>query len=191
MILLNFGRWLMLSLLLINSIFVSAQDKDILNWSDAKLSWSDYQGKAKEDANSVLSYIDYTYGADIQGNGKLLNAHVTCFFNRAKSFVGDSIQTPELLQQEQLSFDITEKYARLFRKELQDRKWQSKTFQKEFDQIYKRLMQEHKVEQKLCDRETKRGKNAEKTDEWKNKIAKELKKLDKYGASSFTLKLKS
>jgi len=122
---------------------------------------------------------------------KLLNAHVACYFNRSKSWVGDSIKTDELLQREQLSFDITEKYARLFRKELQSNKWESKTFQKEFERTYKQLLQAQKVEQKLFDRETKKGKNAEKTEEWKSNISKELKKLDKYAASTFTLKLKT
>jgi hypothetical protein len=183
-----------INLLLLSAIFNSvlclAQDKNTLNWPDGKLTWEDYQAKP-DSPNSFLSYIDFAYDADMQGNGKVLDVKVSCFFNRSKSYMGDAIKNNELLEREQLHFDITEKYARLFRKELQDQKWESKTCRKDFDRLYKKLANENKAEQKLCDLETKKGKHPEKTAEWKSKVAKEIKKLDKYSTAIFTIKVKA
>lgn len=169
-----------------------AQENNLLNWSNGKLAWTDYQGNSEEsNENAILSYINFTFKADIQGNGKMLDVEVISFFNRSASYVGESIKTEDLLQREQLHFDITEKYARLFRKELQSQKWESKTFQKEFSRIYKQFSNDNKAEQKNCDRETKKGKDAAKVSEWITKIEKDLKKLDKYSAPAFTTKLKT
>ena len=181
---------LFLLLAVFNSLLCLAQDKNILNWPDGKLTWEDYQAKP-DSPNSFLSYIDFAYDADMQGNGKVVDVKVTCFFNRSQSYIDDAIKDNELLEREQLHFDITEKYARLLRKEIQDQKWESKTFRKDIEHLYKKIANENKAEQRLCDLETKKGKHPEKIAEWKSKIAKELKKLDKYTSSTFSVKVKA
>lgn len=181
-----------LACLIIASTSTIAQDKNILIWSDKKLTWDDYQGRADEnESNSILSYMDFTFNAKMQGNGKVLDVEVNTIFDKVGSLVGDQIKTDDLLQRQQMNFDITEKYARLYRKELQGQKWESKSFQKEFLRIHKTFSNENKMEQKNCERETKKGKDSDKVSEWQNKIAKELKQLDKYSAAGFIVKLKN
>lgn len=187
----KFAIILSVLLMLVNSITTIAQDKNILIWADGKLTWDDYQGKSDaNEVNTILSYMDFTYKIDMQGNGKMLDVEVNSVFDRLGSYAGDSIKSAELLQREQLHFDIIEKYARLFRKELDGQKWEHKTYQKDFERVYKQFSNSNKMEQKNCDRETKKGKDADKVTEWTTKIAKDLKNLDKYKAPAFTVKLK-
>ncbi len=182
--------------LLIASIplFCHAQTENTFNWNEAKLTWNDYYAKPDTTQSSsiavAVSYTDFNYKVDMEGNGKLLDVQVDCFFCRSKSWALERGKSDEILQREQLHFDLTEKYARLFRKELQDHKWEEKTFQKDFQAIYKKLRLDHTTEQKTYDRETKRGKDAAKETEWKNKVAKDLRNLDKYDSPTFTVKLK-
>ncbi|MBI2270433.1 MAG: hypothetical protein HYU69_08780 [Bacteroidetes bacterium] len=187
---LKFGIILSVLLMLVSSTTI-AQDKNILIWTDGKLTWDDYQGKSDaNEVNTILSYMDFTYKIDMQGNGKVLDIEVNSVFDKLGSYVGDSIKSTELLQREQLHFDIIEKYARLFRKELDGQKWEHKTFHKDIERVYKQFSNNNKMEQKNCDRETKKGKNSDKVREWTIKIAKELKNLDKYKEPAFTVKLK-
>ena len=102
----------------------------------------------------------------------------------------ESSKTDLLLLRQQMHFNITEKYARLFRKELLSQTWESKTFQKEFVKIYRKLNSECRQEQKFYDLDTKHGKDISKEEEWEKKTEKELKKLDKYSQAGFRVKVK-
>lgn len=178
-------------ILLFTPLLSLAQDKNIFNWADGKLKWDDYNGKSgSNETNSISSYMDFSCKFDMQSSGKVIDMEVNAFFDKSLSYAGDSIKSPELLEREQLHFDIIEKHARLLRKELQDQKWEHKSYVRDIEHIYKQFSNNCKTEQKQCDREIKKGKDELKYKEWKERIAKELKKLDKYSSATFVVKLK-
>lgn len=174
---------LSLSLLSLNN---QAQS-DRIFWSESNLTWNDFLSKSGESAFSFLSDIAFTYKISMQGNGKEVDVTVFCFMNKLESFVGDSIKSDDLLLREQVHFNIFEKYARMYRKELQSQKWDRKTFEKGFDKIYNRIYMEAKNEHRDYVRDIK--KDSEKFEEWDAKISKDLKKLKKYSETKFVIRL--
>lgn len=163
-----------------------AQSDRVL-WSEGNLTWNDFPSKSGESTFSFLSDIAFTYKISMLGNGKEVDVAVFCFLNKLESFVGDSVKTDDLLLREQVHFNIFEKYARLYRKELQSQKWERKTFEKGFEKIFNKLYMEAKNEHRDYVRDIKKDK--EKVEEWNSKISKDLKKLKKYSETKFVIRL--
>ena len=160
-----------------------AQDDNKLSWNEnTKLVWNNFE--AYPDSNSTsaaITYSEISYGlsAEIINDKVSVNYEVKCFFIPGKSWVKKELADDKLLAHEQLHFDITELYARKFRKSLSEKNF-SKEVKSEFKQEYKKILKALKSCQDLYDHETNHSIKEKEQLAWQTKIKKQLKNLEKY-----------
>jgi hypothetical protein len=159
--------------------------EDLKQWSSKdKLTWDDFKGEVPEDAEfDTMSWTEfrYTWKCDEKGN---FTYDVRAFFDREKSWAKDEAKKSEqLLGHEQGHFDITEYFARSFRKLLANLKDPCKNIdrtKKQIEEWAKSLYADEKGTQKTYDDETKHGTDKDKQKEWDEKIQKWLDELKDY-----------
>lgn len=151
-----------------------AQEEEAIAWNPGrKLSWEDFRGKPFETAwaaATTASGISYEYSGQATDNGYELHFNVGAYFYPDKSWYQPKLCDHEVLQHEQLHFDISELYARKFRAELAKTRF-SKEVKAEVKAIYKKVLQELSAFQSRYDHETNYSRDREKQQAWNEKIA--------------------
>lgn len=158
----------------------SAQDIEKPWRSGEKLSWSDFKGSPDyEHPYAAITYSGMSYGFSAEIiNGKVwVKYDVKSFFVANKSWVKRWYSNDRgLLEHEQLHFDITELYARKFRKRLSEKVF-TENVKSEIKKIYKDITDEKVKIQELYDVETDHSKKHQVQLSWQQKIDSELQKL--------------
>lgn len=156
-----------------------------IEWSkDRKLTWNDFKGKP-------INRLDFTAGAEsncgfgFQSNvvrliGKVKMKVVNTFDCNLSWVLPENKKSIELLEHEQLHFDLSQIYARHLRKKLDDSKLNLFNFTKESNKIFDDIFLLFKERQTLYDSETNHGINNAVQKNWKKNIEKELNELETY-----------
>ncbi|MFC6998797.1 DUF922 domain-containing protein [Rufibacter roseus] len=157
-------------------------------WQEnAKLKWSDFQG---EPNNKFKTTLNTNAGAvtatrltrtPISDEKGFLNYDITVCFIKDLSFTTDTTSS-ELLQHEQLHFDIMELYARKIRKSLSLLVAKKSRDRKEFDLIIDEILLEEEELSKQYDIRTGNGGVDFVQEEWNLRIQKELDAMKAYAA---------
>lgn len=183
---------LMLSLISV-SFTVIFQKGDIkLYWSkDKLLTWEDFKGKpiksSPHAANTDSGFeLQYSY----KSSDHFLVFELQTKFIKNKSWVKPDKKSEDLLKHEQGHFDISEIYTRKFKKNSIEEKFNEKNFRQKVSEINEKNKNEQNKYQDLYDKETDHSKNEQKQIDWNIKIAKDLKELEKYNESHFTVEVK-
>ena len=152
--------------------------RDTLIWNqDYSLKKVDFQGKKTGTKFSVTSsmYIMY-YVTEIDGDLKIKAEAV---FNKSKSVM--KVESAYALRYEQIYFDITELYARKFRKKLSETDFlKIKDVKAKISKDFKKIDEELGDEKNRFAKDTQNGLNAAKLDLWNQNIQTQLKELDQY-----------
>lgn len=162
-------------------------ESDIL-WQSRKLDWKDFKPMAKAKRMGFKAETFSGIRFESVQEGQLISFRTECYFSPEKSWVLKGSETDYLLNHEQRHFDITEIYARKFRKELEPyQRISVERFAKEnvgekVNELYSRLMNEMFAYQNRFDEETKHSVNTEKQAEWDQQIDSELEKLRAYSS---------
>ncbi|MBK5285665.1 MAG: DUF922 domain-containing protein [Bacteroidia bacterium] len=168
-------------LVLVCGISAAAQTgTDEIEWSTAKLSWSDFKGtpKAMRAVAMTNSGIYFNYGQSGDGT---LNFTIVSNFDKKQSWVKPEGRKDEVLRHEQLHFDISELHARLLRKYFTEQSFPArKNLGGVIKRYYKEQIQELNRMQNKYDSETNNGTRAEAQKKWEERVALELKKLDAF-----------
>lgn len=173
------------------NIIVQKADTKIY-WSTEKLlTWDDFQGKAQANStNAAISSTGIIYSpAPKQETGKL-EIDIICYFDKKKSWVKINSKDETGLKHEQGHFNISEIYARKFRKTVIGCKLKTKTWNDKLQKLYSQNHIELNKYQDLYDKETDHYRNQQKQIEWNEKIAKELKELDDYIETHLVINIK-
>ena len=169
---------------LLMPLFVQAQgdNADVIEWrANRKLNWDDFKGNAPEGSQeAALTNCGFGYASNNVNRFEEAKFTVTVQFYRSKSWVHHDKESVRLLQHEQRHFDLSELYARQFRKRLSERKWTGADLKKA-EKIYQDLFKELDDQQHKYDEETIHGLDTEKQNQWNETIAKELKDLSAFG----------
>lgn len=154
---------------------VASPPNDPIVWNkERKLNWNDFQGKAPRlDTHAALSRVEVHYESEVDKAGKM-TMNIESVFIKELSWVKEESKQEQILRHEQYHFHITEIWARKLRKEITLKKWSTKTFEKEFNTLFKKLMGQVIKEQLRYDNETDHSKMAEKQKEWEKKIDQDL-----------------
>lgn len=172
--------------------FVYSQDKtdDIINYSsEKKLAWSDFKAKPREDqAYDAMTEWGMHFSYSYDGNYFVFT--LICQFQKSDSWVKEEKMTDELLEHEQLHFDIAEIYTRKMRKILLKTDYHVKTVYKVVNDIHEDHYLECNRVQRLYDKETMFSTNRGKQAEWEKEIAKQLKSLAKYSDEKYSFESK-
>ncbi len=150
---------------------------DTIQWQqDSLLSQADFKGKP------AGSFQGLTYSGiflDMKQEDRLLRIYCYTLFICKKSFLKDS--SGNLLNHEQLHFDITELYARRIRQQLSQKLiLDDKNISSAIQKIYNTQIAELNKAQDKYDKETAHGTNAIKQKEWSDSIRKQLILLSDY-----------
>jgi hypothetical protein len=145
-----------------------------LTWSDFKKKSDSKRGHAAKSFVLILKKIEF--------NHDTIRMYPAAGFFIKHSWVIESGQTKELLEHEQLHFDITELYARKFRKLLLEANYKPKraSVHRVYNKLNRKIYTELFARQQQYDEETEHSLNQEKQDEWNRKITEELKQLESF-----------
>jgi predicted secreted Zn-dependent protease len=106
---------------------------------------------------------------------------VETIFIRSKSFLREN--SPDVLNHEQLHFDITELYSRKLRQRLAGKNFKAvKNISEEIQEMHRKIMEESGWEEKIYDDSTEHGVNSVKQKEWNEKVAAEIKELEQFSS---------
>ncbi|MBK9328266.1 MAG: DUF922 domain-containing protein [Sphingobacteriales bacterium] len=155
--------------------------KEFYTWnSNKKLTWSDFRGNPFLNASEVAataSSVEFSYTA----KNNVLDWKVTAKYYPQLSWSYKDKQSDYILQHEQLHFDITELYARLFRKRLTDEVKSVKDVKK-INGIGKQILSDWDKEQKDYDRETNHSMNTQMQKEWIVNVHERMQALSDFAS---------
>lgn len=167
-------------LVFITPLFLSAQQEgNFVDWSDKRLDWDDF--KASPVKNSDAAALTATHlGFSYSLSNNRVSYEIICRFDKTKSW--GLVKTEWILKHEQGHFDIAEIFARKLKRELAAYQFNKKTFQKDLDAIYQRVIEEKEAFQLSYDTETDYSRNKRKQLEWLKKIEGILEETQSYSA---------
>lgn len=141
---------------------------DMIAWeNDKRLIWEDFLCEPKVGTDAVAS-TSTSLGIAYQLNDGELKYHITCYFNKEKSW--GLMKTDYILAHEQGHFDITEVFARRLNEALQNYQFNRKTFKKDIGQIYQAIVSQKEEYQKTYDAQTDHSRNRKVQYDWLEKI---------------------
>jgi len=157
-------------------------------WQDnVKLKWSDFQGvpnsKFKTTLNTDAEAVTAirTVRTPISDEKGFLKYDIAVCFMKDLSFTTDTTSS-ELLQHEQLHFDISELYARKIRERISFLVAKKVRDQREFDKVFDLILLEKDELSKQYDIRTGNGGVDFVQQEWNLKIQKELNEMKAFAA---------
>jgi len=172
-------RAILLSLNFLVVASAAAQSTDIPWTAERKLTWDDFKGRVDRGSNKA-AMTDSGISMAVSCDGNVPQTTVSCSFNPRRSWLkGDG--TPELLQHEQLHFDITELFARKLRKELAGIT-DCGVLAKKAGALHSQMFDASSRYQDRYDRETVHGTKPEAQVEWQQRVEKELAELVDYAS---------
>ena len=175
---------LIFSMLLWISPVVITGELDTLTWNhNLELQWSDFKARPKP-GNEVVavtaSGLSFSYTTAIsEGNIVDVRFNISALFYPEQSWYLPGHVSDIVLDHERLHFDITELYARKFRKRLMQAAF-TRNIDDEIASIYQSISDELNAYQLEYDRETNHSRNVEKQREWRRRVLLELSALSYY-----------
>jgi hypothetical protein len=155
-----------------------------------KLSPADYQG-AIDYQSSYSASTSYSVSNRWDWlDESALQIEILCRFYPTRSWIKPNA-TAQLLQHEQIHFDIGEIYARRLRKVLQETNMNAQNCNAMIEQIVQQLRDLCFTRQRAYDTETAHGIITEKQQYWSDVVTQELAELQAYQNPQFVLKLES
>jgi hypothetical protein len=160
---------------------------DTIYWSpDLRLHWVDFRGEINY--NSPYSaytstIISLKYSFRIRDKKVIPDFQVFAMFNCNKSWARKDLPdrlTDELLQHEQLHFDIAELVARKLKKALLEQDYTQKNYEFKINAIRKRVISDGDRMQERYDIETGHGSNKKEQQLWISKVESELSRYSKW-----------
>lgn len=135
--------------------------------TDKRLIWDDFLCEPKTGTDAVAS-TSTSLGIAYQLTDGQLTYHITCYFNREKSW--GLMKTDYILAHEQGHFDITEIFARRLNEALQNYQFNKRTFKRDISEIYQAVVSQKEEYQKTYDAETDHSRNKKTQYDWLEKI---------------------
>lgn len=175
----------MVRMLFVICCFVSLQKKEpVISWNTSySLSWSDFNATPNYKVSAAaITASGITFGFSVKETETRVISFTTevyAHFYPKKSWYKPGIADKHVLSHEQLHFDITELFARKFRKEISFLKT-SNTIKKDLRNLHKKINKELSIMQDTYDDESNYSRNKELQTKWQLFINQELQKLSKY-----------
>src|SRR5690554_66480 len=168
-------------------------DSNHFYWTeDAKLHWSDFQGKVEESSNlAALATMALPYKFETEVESKI-DFTIQVYFIKSDSWAKKEEENDLLLKHQQLHFDIAELHRRKVVKELINSEINSDNYKATLKQIVGRFWgDEYPKMQNQYDDDSNFSQNIKGQIEWIKFVKEELEKLHEYQSTNFTLNLNS
>ena len=155
-----------------------AESQEMIPWElDKRLVWDDFLCEPKVGSDAVAS-TSTSLGIAYQLSNGELRYHITCYFNKEKSW--GLMKTDYILAHEQGHFDITEIFARKLNEALQNYKFSKRNYKRDIGQIYQSIVSEKEEFQKTYDSESDHSRNKKTQYDWLERIEKMLAETQPY-----------
>lgn len=152
-----------------------------IEWSEnRRLQWEDFKGSPPVDnaGKAAITYAGFGYYSTRVHIFSKPVIHVTNIFDCHKSWVRiNQKRRPELLEHEQLHFDIAEVYARRLRKAFSSARINYFNLHKKTAYVFQQVYKDYMVRQEQFEEETEYSLNIKKQEEWVKQVSEELKAL--------------
>jgi len=173
------------------SLPIAAQkNSKLISWSESRsLNSKDFKARPNK-ASSYAALTASGISCNISYDGEILSVETTTTFSPKESWIKDK-DDQALLAHEQFHFNITELYAREFRKKILNSQFKSrgKRLMKEVTAIYNSTIKELDKYQKQYDNETDHSINKEAQLKWEKKVRERLDSLKDYAKPKLFIKL--
>ncbi|MDH6253539.1 hypothetical protein M2347_003266 [Chryseobacterium sp. H1D6B] len=177
-------KWIFLFCFLTANLLFSQK----IIWKEGlKLNWSNFKSNINNQrGTNVVAYTNcgWVYSVVRSTNPKSpVKVKIETIFNEYQSWKDAKKINDYVLGHEQKHFDIAEVFARKLRKKVQEKIKTSGDFNKNFQNLYNKILSDYRRFQVSYDTDTNNGINEEKQAEYDVKIAEELDNLKSYKAS--------
>ena len=147
-------------------------DPVVLEWHESRpLTWSDFQTKKYRTHISALTASGIEYYYDCKSG--VMTVDIKAIFIPKQSWVRYNAKNDYILAHEQLHFDITELYARKFRKRFEESGIDCSNV-KALDKLSDKVLAEWRKEQNRYDKESLHSNDEEKQAYWSKKVNRDL-----------------
>ncbi|WP_411895385.1 DUF922 domain-containing protein [Winogradskyella sp. A2] len=159
-------------------------DEESMTWNESrKLTWADFKGEVNPNSDAVaLTASGITFGFSVSTSGSRIvdySTSVEAHFYPNKSWYNKDKADDYILGHEQLHFDITELYTRLFRQRLTKLRV-NQNIRKQLKQLHANINEELNTTQKRYDEQSLHSINVEVQNEWREYISAELAKIEQF-----------
>ena len=163
---------------------LASSNEETMTWNETrKLTWSDFKSSPNPKSDAVaLTASGITFGYSIKTSGKRIvdfNTTVESHFYPKKSWYLKNKADNYILGHEQLHFDLTELYSRMFRQQLTTLRV-NQNLRAQLKNLHTSINEELDETQKKYDTQTNHSRNPEMQKRWETFVKTELKKLDLY-----------
>ncbi|HEX2607885.1 MAG TPA: DUF922 domain-containing protein [Flavisolibacter sp.] len=159
---------------------VKKEDDELIPWTlTRRLNWEDFLCEPQRHTDAVAS-TSTSLGIAYQVEKGELTYHITCNFSKNKSW--GLLKTDYILAHEQGHFDITELFARKLYQELSAYEFNKKTYRKDVNDIYMKIVREKEDMQAAYDGESDHSRKKKTQYEWLDKIDQMLDETAPYAA---------
>lgn len=154
------------------------ESSEAIPWTnEQRLAWDDFLSEPVRGTDAVAS-TSTSLGIFYQLSGSQLVYHITCSFNKEKSWT--LMKTDYILLHEQGHFDITEIFARKLNAALHHYQFNRRTFKKDISQIYQSVVQQKENFQKEYDEATDHSRKRKEQYDWFDTINNLLAETQPY-----------
>ncbi|MAZ93466.1 MAG: hypothetical protein CMF58_03530 [Lentimicrobiaceae bacterium] len=170
---------------IIDSDYITTDDGPAINWTeDRKLTQSDFKATQKGYKAHTAAITSSSFGYDISIQNGEVNGHIYVRFYCNSSWWNpkslESDRSEEILQHEQLHFDICELYGRKMYKEILTLKKLNKLNQKNLNRMYSKLEKEYQKYQNRYDKETDHSLNSKSQKRWNARVQDDIVRSQTY-----------
>lgn len=164
----------------VNDSLARRESAELIPWQmDKRLIWDDFLCEPRRGTDAVAS-TSTSLGIAYQLNNGHLSYHITCYFNKEKSW--GLLKTDYILAHEQGHFDITEIFARRLNEALQNYKFNKRTFKRDIGNIYESIVRQKEEYQKAYDAESDHSRNRKVQYDWLERIESLLAETAPYSS---------
>lgn len=147
-----------------HTVLNDAEDEENLPWrTRRKLTWEDFKCAPVRNTEAV-ALTSTSLGITYKVKDRQFVYDINCAF--AKQHSWGLLKTPYILAHEQGHFDITEIFARKLHQQLQDYRFNERSYKQDITQIYQQVVKEKEAFQERYDHETDHSRKKTLQQEW-------------------------
>ena len=153
----------------------------VIDWrNDYKLKYSDFKASSKGSPGFAVATTSSAFGYSITDRGGVISGSIYVRFYCEESWWNPDFMLDEVLEHEQLHFDICELFGRKLYKEVWSLRNRDKLNKRNIQRLQSEFEKQYADYQDLYDKETDHSTNGNEQRKWNKKIKRELNELSDY-----------
>ncbi len=161
----------------------TGEESDTIYWSsDRKLTWDDFKGEPNSSYFAALSNCAFAQAIEpvVENKTGYINIYIRSALLKKGSWVRKSQSDDDVLNHEQLHFDIAEWQVRSLRKSISEADLNLEMYEVTINKLTDVAWKQYNKIQADYDEETAHGTIVEKQQSWNKLVAEKLAELEKY-----------